>query len=311
MIRSAVLGFFFLFAPSVSAASTNSPEVIVISSLGMAIVVLIIFVALKKADRNASDPSNLTTADQSSLPDKLSQFLDVNAHYDLEIFRQSGNQERTISGISGEKLLSEVLSTMRRAKIDLVSISISDEAIQVQRLVHNGKGRQEGKRIGGFVIRSTDQKSVLTAERPIEVNFNTTGERLIGLAFRATTKHFDCKNDLALTEDFERQLFDCIDEKGRGSFTFKPVELASLLMFSNFIFTAEVVMDEDLAKQWEPHEYPNMATLLSTKHGQSIQIYELFGKEGLQEAQQFFEFLSRKLPLPIGDDYFKFMDLKF
>lgn len=309
MSKFSVASLFFV-TPSVAYANTNSAEVVVIASLGMAFVVLLVFFALNKADKDASDPSIGSTADQASLPAKLSKILDAKSVYELEIFRQSGNHERSIVGLSGYKVVSEILSTMKRAGIDLVSINAGDDAIQIQRLVHNGRGRQEGKRIGGFVIRRSVKAFVPPSEQPIDVVFDTTGQRLLGLAFRATVKHFDCENDLDIGNDFEDRFFAALDETGKGKFTFKPMELASLLMFSNFILTAEVVMNEELAEEWKPHNYPNMANLLSLRDGKKIKVYELFGETGLKQAQSFFGKLSKQLPTPLPDEYLKALDLK-
>jgi hypothetical protein len=147
----AILSVVALLLPSAANAAGNSPEVILFSCL--AVVIIVGLIALFHfSGRSTSSSSSEHLANQASLLYKLNYFLDHSAVYRIEVYRQSGNIERVEGPIQGKQVAEKILSSMRRASISAVSIMQSSDGIDVRRLVHNGRGRQEGKRIGSYLI---------------------------------------------------------------------------------------------------------------------------------------------------------------
>ncbi len=147
----AILSVVALLLPSAANAAGNSPEVILFSCL--AVVIIVGLIALFHfSGRSTSSSSSEHVANQASLLYKLNYFLDQSAAYRIEVYRQSGNIERVEGPIQGKQVAEKILSSMRRASISAVSIMQSSDGIDVRRLVHNGRGRQEGKRIGSYLI---------------------------------------------------------------------------------------------------------------------------------------------------------------
>lgn len=139
-------------APSYAFASENTPTSIILGTVGMlAISALVLIVALK-AEQGASDPSNANFATVANIRQKLMQTIDTRGIYSLSVIRQSGNVERSYAKLSFNDAISQITQTMRRAKIDTVAIAQSGATTRIYRTMHNGRGRQEGKRIGGFEL---------------------------------------------------------------------------------------------------------------------------------------------------------------
>ncbi len=152
MQNIAILSVVALLLPSAANAAGNSPEVILFSCL--AVVIFVGFIAFFHFSGRSTSSSSASehVANQASLLYKLNYFLDQSATYRIEVYRQSGNIERVEGPIQGKQVAEKILSSMRRASISVVSIMQSSDGIDVRRLVHNGRGRQEGKRIGGYLI---------------------------------------------------------------------------------------------------------------------------------------------------------------
>jgi hypothetical protein len=148
----ALLSVVALLLPSAANAAGNSPEVILFSCL--AVVIFVGFIAFFHFSGRSTSSSSASehVANQASLLYKLNYFLDQSATYRIEVYRQSGNIERVEGPIQGKQVAEKILSSMRRASISAVSIMQSSDGIDVRRLVHNGRGRQEGKRIGSYLI---------------------------------------------------------------------------------------------------------------------------------------------------------------
>lgn len=138
--------------PSSALAADNGPVELTIGILGMLLIAGIGLFYTHIAEKGANDPNNSAFSDVYDLNMKLTTHLKLGAHYRLEIVRQSGNIERTLEPVSAQQAISQVASTMRKAKIDMVSIRRSGNTIKIYRTMHNGHGRQEGKRIGGFEL---------------------------------------------------------------------------------------------------------------------------------------------------------------
>ena len=146
--------------PSVAFAAQNGPTEVMLGVLGMiALAGFGIYFTHRSAQR-AANPNNFGFSDADALVEKLAHHLDPDSVYILRVIRQSGNIERTVEGLSVNDVIKQVAQTMRRAKIDVVSIGGSPNHLKLFRTMHNGRGRQEGKRIGGFeVLRATNNTS--------------------------------------------------------------------------------------------------------------------------------------------------------
>jgi hypothetical protein len=125
------------------------PFTLIISIAGMTVMVIAVLMYAKKVD----DPENhdLVSIDEIKQVAKLGGFL----LYDVGIWRQSGNLHRAGgTGVSRDEAIDEILQTFRKANIDSVAIhKNTHEELEVWRVAHNGRGRQEGKRVGGASIK--------------------------------------------------------------------------------------------------------------------------------------------------------------
>ena len=139
--------------PSSAFAAGNSSLELIIGIGGMVVISALVLIVSMKAGKGASDPNNGNYADIHTLHSKVVSQLSDNHLYDMELVRQSGNTERTIENLGSYEIVQQVIATMQRAKIDLVSISGDENNMRIYRMSHNARGRQEGKRIGGFEIR--------------------------------------------------------------------------------------------------------------------------------------------------------------
>ena len=142
--------------PSSALAADNGPVELTIGIIGMLLIAGVGLYYTHIAEKGANDPNNAAFSDAYDLNVKLMTHLKLGAQYRLEVVRQSGNVERTLEPVSAQQAISQVASTMRRAKIDIVSIRRSGNTIKIYRTMHNGRGRQEGKRIGGFELTEID-----------------------------------------------------------------------------------------------------------------------------------------------------------
>lgn len=133
-------------------AYNNSSGEILVGLVGMLAICGLAIFAAQQAETGANDPDSSSFANQDNFSQKLSQHLSNGVLYRVDVFRQSGNLERSIGPLDKDGVTRQILSTMKRARIDVVSISRSDSIVTVGRSVHNGRGRQEGKRIGSFDI---------------------------------------------------------------------------------------------------------------------------------------------------------------
>jgi len=88
------------------------------------------------------------------LDDFGSDHLLGNDPVEAALFRQSGNLYRHLGFFDTPELaLSEVKKSFRRAKIESVSIlKNTEDRLEVTRLFYNGRGRAEGKKLGGAII---------------------------------------------------------------------------------------------------------------------------------------------------------------
>ena len=147
-----MIATIFIATPSFAFAGENTPASIVLGTIGMLAISALVLVVALNAEKGASDPSNSNYATADNIFQKLSQTIDSRGVYSLSVIRQSGNIQRTYDRVTFNEAVAQISQTMRRAKIDTVAISTSGNKTQIFRTVHNGRGRQEGKRIGGFEL---------------------------------------------------------------------------------------------------------------------------------------------------------------
>ena len=129
----------------------------------LAIVVfgVIVFAAIFWSQEKLDDPNNETFIYIDQIHDIWK--LLPEADYDPVVWRQSGEiHSHSEFTMSREDALEYVLKTMRRAKIDAVSVlENTEDEFTVRRSVQNARGRQEGKRVGGFTLKMNPNSSHL------------------------------------------------------------------------------------------------------------------------------------------------------
>lgn len=152
MLRKFFAFSMLIISPTCASAAQNSPEVVVLTTLGMLVLGAFVIHAAMKADEAADDPENTSFASADNIAEKLTTIVSTTQRFNLEVVRQSGNVERVVENLSFEQVVKQISQTMRRAKIYSVSIGKSGEKIIIRRTMHNGRGRQEGKLVGGFTL---------------------------------------------------------------------------------------------------------------------------------------------------------------
>lgn len=127
--------------------------VILLGGGALALLAMVVY-TLQEASGGAH--SSGTQADLEHLHETSN--LDPSALYDVVIWRQSGNLHRHGStGVTKDQAIKEIVSTMRRAKVEFVTLDTNTESeLTVWRAVYNARGKQEGKRVGGATIERSD-----------------------------------------------------------------------------------------------------------------------------------------------------------
>jgi hypothetical protein len=250
--KSLLLIPIFWLSPSPSLSSENSPEMIIMTSFGMLIIVALVIFSAMKSDRGAEDFHNTQFANVENLERKLLQHVNRNAYVSLLIVRQSGNIERTIDDIPFKEAIKQISQTMRRAKIDTVSISASDAKISIYRTIHNGKGRQEGKRIGGFELFLLNEQNAeekitefgdieelqLDQESFVRIKPSNAAQRSIVIAFLKIYDQFDEYPDIFLSS-YDQQTGDG-DEVFHYEIVIKFLLIADAYLRGETEFTSEL-----------------------------------------------------------------------
>ena len=130
----------------------------------LAIVVfgVIVFAAIFWSQEKLDDPNNETFIYIEQIQDVWK--LLPEADYDPVVWRQSGEiHSHSEFTMSREDALEYVLKTMKRAKIESVSVlENTEDEFTVRRSVQNARGRQEGKRVGGFTLKMNPNSSHLS-----------------------------------------------------------------------------------------------------------------------------------------------------
>ena len=267
-IRKLILGFFFVLCPSSALANQNSPETIIISSLAMLVLAGFVVYYASKAGEAAVDPENSSFADQDTLSAKLQRLMNVDGTYSLTVVRQSGNVERIVENLTAAEVVKQVNQTMRKAKIDTVSISADGDSLQLYRVMHNGRGRQEGKRIGGFHIKQTgwaskdistllDDKNDLdfddNDDPALEFNFDSNNEAKKAIiksffAVMSTLKQSSGKTEMPDIPEALVKNFD--PDTGAGKATLDATDLLTLLVYADLHLSGEAALSDALREQF-------------------------------------------------------------
>jgi hypothetical protein len=104
------------------------------------------YAATVTVDHNSRMTSTDNLYDSLRLPDV--------GVYHVHVLRQSGGCQRSFSMVTPYGVVAEVSNILRRAQIDRVRVTHwPNGKIYVERTMHNGRGNQEGRKIGGVVIQ--------------------------------------------------------------------------------------------------------------------------------------------------------------
>jgi len=130
--------------------------------LATAVFGVFIFAAVFRSQEKLDDPDNETFIYIHQIKDVWNLLSDADC--DPVFWRQSGEiHSHSEFTMSPEDALDYVLKTMRRAGIDAVSVlKNTEDEFTVRRSVQNARGRQEGKRVGGFTLKMNPNSSHLS-----------------------------------------------------------------------------------------------------------------------------------------------------
>lgn len=127
-----------------------------------ALVAIVGLLIQLSASESAIDPKNASYANPHNLREKLYSQLDKNTSYTVYVMRQSGNVERYYENVEACNVPELIVPVVRRAKIDTVAIGKTSKGLKIWRTMHNHRGRNEGKRIGGFKIVANKNLNAVT-----------------------------------------------------------------------------------------------------------------------------------------------------
>ena len=255
------LAILFSTIPDYAFADENGQEVVIFGTLAMLVLAGIVIFFGMKAEEAANDPTDANFAQTGNLQSKLAEHLDQGGLFDLAIVRQSGNIERTIASIGFIDLVRQIQQTMIGAKIQSVSIRGTRRHLNVYRTMHNGRGRQEGKRIGGFEIRLVgtrqdfsngddlneslsqlfDEAESFADDIQIRIHPKNEAQKAIVKAFFGAYESFDDSPKAIVTS------FDKDTGEGDGWFHFRDVFY--FLIISDGYLSGEAPLTQDVRKQ--------------------------------------------------------------
>lgn len=118
------------------------------------LMLIMLFVTIE-AENALKDPNNTNVVYLEQLPSLA--LLAGSGEWLVTIYRQSGNvhSATTVRG-DASAALQVAMTTMRRAKIDSIGIRVNEDGhLYFNRLFHNHRGRNEGKKVGGARIQRT------------------------------------------------------------------------------------------------------------------------------------------------------------
>lgn len=293
-----IIATLLILAPSMALAAENGPVELAIGIGGMVILSIVVLMFANKANEGAEDPDNMDFADADTLYAKLINHLDLSGAYDVHVVRQSGNVERTLETLDVNEVTKQISATMRRAKIDVVSIRGDENRLELYRVMHNGRGRQEGKRIGGFDVQKVgnfdssiipDDEQMLSIQsndiEPVELTLKADNEAkkaLVKAFFNVATQIDNPPQDIL--ENFD-------PETGEGRVSLEVHVMISFLAIADKYLTGtgeltdsvrQQLMNSDAAWQREAGSDPNLHRLMGIM---------TFGDASPQEIQEEFKTL--------------------
>lgn len=300
ILRISLLGVLTSLIPSTALAEQNSPEAIIFGTLGMLFLGGIVIYFAMHADVAATDPENIGFADQNTLQTKLNSLLAADGIYNVAVIRQSGNVERVLEGLDAPHVVTKILQIMRKARIDTVSIVETDDLIQLYRTVHNGRGRQEGKRIGGFNIvqnglafKTTSLRERLDDETLMNFEFETgtiitlspeseAQKAIVKAFFRAIEKSSDEVAPKAIIRNYDA-------ETGEGNDDIHYNAIVEMLIYADLYLVGEGQMTDEVRAQLKASDRQWQRDLGNNLNLKTVMGIHAFGSTSPKEIKQAFE----------------------
>ena len=107
-------------------------------------------------NKAAADPENTKAANLENLVEKLeANGLDFTQNLGVKFYRQSGTPHKELGIMPANDAVKNVITTFKRAKIEVVEITIKQDRVRIWRATDNGRV-QEGKRVGGVELLAVD-----------------------------------------------------------------------------------------------------------------------------------------------------------
>lgn len=253
--RHTAATIILLMLPQGASAAETSPQVVVFSILATIFLIAIILIYQAAALKGSANPDDDALANQVSILYKLNHRINPEAMYRIEVYRQSGNTERIEGPVAGKQVAEKVLSSMRRASITLVSISERSGGIDVRRVIYNGRGRQEGKRIGGYFINqisvagtkftknsSAEAETIEKIEGPLSISTKDDAEAALIKSWYRIDAQFRADEMQSIRQFVSG--FDMVS--GRGAGTISQVDFFLFLSFVDKFLCGEAIITSSI-----------------------------------------------------------------
>jgi len=248
------LVFLAVILPTPALANQNTPEMIIFGSLGMALIAGFAIFYSFQSNEGAVDLDNFDYANEETLQPKLSLMLPENGIFSLSVIRQSGNVERVTENLSLYDVTAKILYTMQKAKIDTLSLNQTDNLLRLYRTSHNARGKQEGKRIGGFDILQTGEgltetgvdNKMLAAEM-INLNPQSEAEKAIIKAFLQAAEQAPDNAPEELIRSFDA-------DTGEGNDDFHHHAIVLMLLYADTVLLGRAKMTSKVREQFKSSE---------------------------------------------------------
>jgi hypothetical protein len=144
-----IVGFALL---PTNAHAAKEPDVagMLIGVLMMVAIAAVGFWWHYETEKAAADPTDLSASTTDSLGEKTRL---AGGPWIITFIRQSGNVHRVDTAATSDEAVRKVQAAFRRAKIDLVHISLNGpDGFSAHRAMHNHRGSSEGKKLGGAKV---------------------------------------------------------------------------------------------------------------------------------------------------------------
>lgn len=291
-----------MVVPNLAHAAENSPQVIILSTIAFLVFVGIVLLFQMSASKEATNPSNENFADQNSILYKLNHRIDQNSTYKISVYRQSENIERVEGPISGKNVAEKILTSMRRASITAVSISNHKDGIDVRRAIYNGRGRQEGKRIGSYLITEilspkthnptvpipSEESAISTANGNIKVFSSSESEAAIIKSWYRIEDQISPEK-MKPTRDF-LQGFD--KKSGVGRSEISQVDFFVFLSFVDKYLAGEAKITPSVRAELSESDAPHHQSILADSNREKMRGIEAFNANPKEIQEKFREWYS-------------------